>query len=150
MSTQSNHRPFWKCACFKKRLLSAAIPLVFVLVVVIFIGLNASTATAANSVAMDNLWRAFNPTLVDPPAARVGEGSSSSFQKAGARSAESVDTCVAQQNIARIFNPALLTAGLNTAVSSQRAGIQTDAAASNGGDVAKQNIDRLFKSPSVY
>ncbi|MEH6650837.1 MAG: hypothetical protein V7707_12490 [Motiliproteus sp.] len=138
MNTQSNHRPFWACSCFKKRVLSAGITLTAFLVVVILIGFTAPKAIAANDVAMENLTRAFNPTLVNPPPV---DGVSAS-QNTAALSTYSV----AHQNIAMIFDPGLLTAGLN--VTGER--LYDTAKAGTGEDVAQQNIDRIFSSGSAY
>ena len=140
MSIQSKNRPFWVCSCFKKRLLRAVLPLTLVLAVVLVVGLSASTAIAANGVAMENLRHAFTPTLVKPPSVN-----------GVALHADHLDESVAQQNIARTFDPGWLRAGSNDVVGGQTVSNPESADVTvTGGDVAQQNIDSIFKNASAY
>ncbi|MEH6470094.1 MAG: hypothetical protein V7752_02480 [Halopseudomonas sp.] len=88
-----------------------------------------SPAVIAKDVAMDNLNRVFNPTLISAPASQ-GQAADSGRD-------------ISAENIARIFNPAMLTAGLSPHSASL---LNSDRRQS---DIAQENINRIFKATAA-
>ncbi len=89
------------------------------------VALTASPAIAGSDVAMDNLNRVFNPTLISAPTSQ----------------GHSADTGrnIAYENIARIFDPGMLTAELSPVPG------KTVSEDLGRRDIAQENIDRIFK-----